>query len=84
MYRSGILEIKGSMDVTIDKVAFDSREVESGSLFVAVPGTQVDGHYFILKAIESGAVAIICMEFPEQRKQGVTYIRVKDSSEALG
>lgn len=84
LYRSGILEIKGSMDKTVSKVVFDSREAVSGSLFVAVPGTQVDGHQFISKVIESGAIAIVCMRFPDETIEEVTYIKVKDASAALG
>jgi UDP-N-acetylmuramoyl-L-alanyl-D-glutamate--2,6-diaminopimelate ligase len=84
LYRAGILEIKGSMDKSISKVAFDSREAEPGSLFVAVPGTRVDGHKFISTAVDSGAIAVVCMHFPDALSENVTYIKVSDSSLALG
>jgi UDP-N-acetylmuramoyl-L-alanyl-D-glutamate--2,6-diaminopimelate ligase len=84
LYRSRILEIKGSMDKVVGKVVFDSRESEPGCLFVAVPGTQVDGHRFIPMAVSLGALAVVCMEFPDTTTAEVTYIKVKDTSEALG
>lgn len=84
LYKTGLEEVVGSTQVAIEKICFDSRQVEKFSLFVAVSGTQVDGHQFIDKAIADGAVAIVCEEFPEVRKEGVSYVRVKKSSEALG
>ncbi|MDF1673186.1 MAG: UDP-N-acetylmuramoyl-L-alanyl-D-glutamate--2,6-diaminopimelate ligase [Vicingaceae bacterium] len=84
LYKAGIEEVVGSTQMAIEKICFDSREIEKFSLFVAVTGTQVDGHQFIEKAINDGAVAIICEEFPEEQQEGITYVRVKNSSEALG
>lgn len=84
LYKTGLEEVVGSTQMAIEKICFDSREVEKFSLFVAVSGTQVDGHRFIDKAIEDGAIAIICEEFPEERNEGITYVRVKSSSAALG
>ena len=84
LYKTGLEEVVGSTQVAIEKICFDSRQVEKFSLFVAVTGTQVDGHQFIDKAIADGAVAIVCEEFPEVKKEGVSYVRVKKSSEALG
>jgi len=84
IYKVGIEEVIGSTQVVIEKVCFDSREIEKFSLFIAVSGTQVDGHKYIAKGIENGAVAIICEQFPKEIKEEVTYIRVKNSSEALG
>jgi UDP-N-acetylmuramoyl-L-alanyl-D-glutamate--2,6-diaminopimelate ligase len=65
-------------------VVFDSREAVAGCLFVAVPGTQVDGHTYIPKAVEAGAAAVVCMDFPGNMEETVTYIKVKDSAAALG
>ncbi len=84
IYRAGIEEVIGSTQVAIEKVCFDSREIEKFSLFIAVSGTRVDGHQFITKGIEDGAVAIVCEKFPEEINESITYIKVQSSSEALG
>lgn len=70
--------------VDIKGVHSDSRKIGSGYLFVAVPGTQVDGHAYIDTAIGKGAVAIVCQILPESLHEGVGYIQVKDSADALG
>jgi len=79
-----VLEIAGNSEIQITGVHCDSRKIEPGFLFVAVPGTQSDGHSYIGKAIENGAKAIVCQTFPENKLSGITYIRVNDSAEALG
>lgn len=79
-----VVESVGDTDKEIVAIQFDSRKVEKGSLFVATCGTQVDGHNFIGSAIEKGAVAIVCEKMPDERKEGIAYIRVADSNEALG
>lgn len=84
LYRSGITAIKGSLDLTIGVIASDSRHVVKNSLFIAVRGTQVDGHRFIQKAEEHGAIAIVCEEFPDKLNNNITYVKVKNSAEALG
>lgn len=68
----------------ITGVQSDSRKVETGNLFVAVKGTQSDGHAFIAKAIESGAKTIVCEQLPGEQVPGVEYVQVKDSASALG
>ena len=78
------MEIIGSLNKEIIDVAFDSRKVIEGSLFIAIEGTQVDGHNFIQKAIDKGAVAIVCNKMPVITQCDITYIAVADSSEALG
>jgi UDP-N-acetylmuramoyl-L-alanyl-D-glutamate--2,6-diaminopimelate ligase len=83
LYRVRIEQVLGSTNTAIEKVAFDSREVVAFTLFVAVRGSQVDGHAFIPNAIGAGASAIICEELPAEQKEGVTYVRVADASEAL-
>ena len=75
--------IIGTTDLPIDRVAFDSRRTEVNSLFVAQKGLLFDGNEFIEKAIENGSVAIICEKFPERTNINVTYIRVRDTNEAL-
>ena len=79
-----LLEIKGEKNVDIDKVSFDSREVAPGTLFFAVRGTQTDGHAYIESALDKGASVVICEKMPETLREGVTYIRVDDSSYVLG
>ena len=73
-----------SANVEIKNIQFDSRKVEAGSLFVATRGTAVDGHDYIAKAVEAGAVAIVCEDMPSEQQANVAYIKVKDSAEALG
>ena len=70
--------IIGNAEVGVSGVEIDSRKVTEGGLFVAMKGTQVDGHRFIPKAIELGAVAVLCEDLPaeEERATGVTYVQV--------
>lgn len=77
-------ELQGSADVNISAIVFDSRKVVPGCLFVAVRGTQVDGHDYIEKAIEMGARAVICEELPGHTAAEVDFLMVKDSAVALG
>ncbi len=77
-------QIQGPTDKTIDSICIDSRKSAPNALFVAIPGTSADGHLFIDNAIASGATAILCQKFPANLNPEVTYVRVKDSSEALG
>ena len=65
LYKISLQAVSGKTDIEINKIVFDSRQIEKGSLFVAVGGTQVDGHQFITKAIELGASAILCEHLPE-------------------
>lgn len=83
LYKARIEQVVGATNTAIEHIAFDSREVVPFTAFVAVPGTRVDGHDFIAKAVESGAIAVVCERLPEERKDGVTYVRVADSAEAL-
>ena len=83
LYKAGIEEVSGDTSISIEKVCFDSRKVESGTLFVAIRGTATDGHQYIAEVIAKGAAAIVCEEMPKERFQAVTYVQVKDSSLAL-
>ena len=74
----------GDAQCSIADVNIDSRRVGQGHLFVAMRGTQVDGHKYIQSAVEKGAAAIVCEQLPEVLAEGVTYIRVADSEEAVG
>ena len=79
-----VCEIKGNVDKEIAGIQMDSRLVEAGHLFVAVKGTQTDGHAYIEKAIEKGASAIVCETLPDTLNEHVTYIRVADTEDAVG
>lgn len=79
-----VLNILGDAEVEITGVNIDSRQVGNGHLFVAIPGTQTDGHKFIPKAIEQGAAAILCEYFPNRREPGITYIAVESTEDCVG
>lgn len=76
--------VTGDLSIKINNLVFDSRQVSGGDLFVAVRGTQTDGHKFIQSAIEQGASSVICEEMPSPVPENLTLIRVKNSSRALG
>jgi UDP-N-acetylmuramoyl-L-alanyl-D-glutamate--2,6-diaminopimelate ligase len=84
LYKTRIEEITGSTNMAISSVTFDSRKVKKDSLFIATVGVTVDGHSFIDKAIELGAIAIVCETLPKQIHEHITYIKVLNSSESLG
>ena len=69
-------KVIGSIEINIAEINTDSREIGPAHLFIAVPGTQVDGHSFIAKAIENGATAILCETLPAELVEGVTYLIV--------
>jgi UDP-N-acetylmuramoyl-L-alanyl-D-glutamate--2,6-diaminopimelate ligase len=71
-------------DSMISSITYDSREVKAGSMFFAVKGTRVDGHSYINQVIESGAIAIVCEQLPENINAKVTYIQVENSSYSSG
>ncbi len=79
-----VLDLVGDASVQISALAFDSRQVGPGTLFFATRGTRVDGHDYIEAAVAGGAAAVVCETLPEQRASGVTYVRVPDSTVALG
>ena len=79
-----LVSIQGTDDIEIVSIQIDSRKITAGSLFVAVKGTQTDGHTYIGKAIENGAVAIVCETLPEKLQEGVTYVTLKDTEGAVG
>lgn len=84
IYKCRIEQVTGSTNIAIEHLSFDSRSVQPFSLFVAVRGTVVDGHDHVARAIENGAIAIICERMPEEIKEGVTYVRVPNSASELG
>jgi len=83
IYKVAIEAVKGSTDIAIHKIDFDSRNIVANDVFVAIRGTISDGHDYIETAISNGATAIICDTFPETITKGITYIQVKDTNKAL-
>ena len=79
-----LTETVGCTDLDITGIQMDSRLIEPGQLFVVVRGTQTDGHAYIDKAIEKGAVAVVCEQIPEVRQPGVTYLSTPDTEDAVG
>ena len=78
------IAIIGNAEVDITGVNIDSRKIEKGHLFVAIKGTQTDGHRFIPKALELGAVAVLCEDLPEEPNGAVTYVQVASTEAAVG
>ena len=78
------IDIQGDADADITGVNIDSRRIEKGHLFVAIKGTQTDGHKFIPKALELGARAVLCEDLPEERHENVTYVQVESTESAVG
>ena len=79
-----VIETQGNIAQEISGIHIDSRKIEPGHLFVAVKGTQTDGHAYIAKAIELGASAIVCEKMPENIDNNVTYIKVADTEDCVG
>jgi len=79
-----VLEHDGNLNVQIQNVHIDSRKIETNDLFIAIKGSQVDGHRFIDKAIELGASVIVCEDYPNQRNSKIAYIKVANAADASG
>lgn len=79
-----VLDILGNKEIEISEIVFDSRKAVKNSLYIAIKGTLVDGHQYISSAIERGAKAIVCEVLPEQKEEGIIYIKVENSSKVLG
>ena len=78
------VQVIGDEQADITGVNIDSRKIKSGHLFVAIKGTQVDGHQFIPKALELGATAVLCEDLPAEKADGVTYVQVESTEDAVG
>lgn len=83
LYKVEIVAIKGTTDIAVNKIEFDSRKVQENDVFVAIRGTVSDGHDFIEKAINLGATVVVCDTLPQLIVTGITYIQVKDTNSAL-
>ena len=66
LYKSGIEEVKGGTNRSVNSICFDSRQATRDSMFVATRGSNVDGHLFIDATIKNGSIAIVCEEFPNK------------------
>ncbi len=84
LYKAGLIEVIGSTNVAIMSISFDSRKIEKDSLFIATKGTQSDGHQYINDTILKGAIAVLCEAIPSDINEKITYIKVKDTTIALG
>lgn len=83
LYKVPMNAVVGDTGVSVSAIHFDSRKVAKNDLFVAVPGTVVDGHDYIEKAIDRGAKVVLCENMPGILIEGVTYVEVDNSNKAL-
>jgi UDP-N-acetylmuramoyl-L-alanyl-D-glutamate--2,6-diaminopimelate ligase len=83
LYKVHLLEVVGATDIAVSSIAIDSRKVIKGTAFVAIKGVAQDGHEYISKAIELGAKVIVCENMPALLTDGVTYIKVASTPEAV-
>ncbi|HWB26105.1 MAG TPA: UDP-N-acetylmuramoyl-L-alanyl-D-glutamate--2,6-diaminopimelate ligase [Chitinophagaceae bacterium] len=83
LYKVRLQSVTGSTDIAVNDIQIDSRRVSAGSVFVAIRGEQFDGHTYIQKAIELGAVVIVCEELPAVFADGITYAQVNNTHEAV-
>ncbi|HTM97596.1 MAG TPA: UDP-N-acetylmuramoyl-L-alanyl-D-glutamate--2,6-diaminopimelate ligase [Pedobacter sp.] len=84
LYGVAIKHIVGKTDCIVDSIAFDSRAVKPNTLFIAVKGTQTDGHQYISQTIDAGATVVICEALPTVVPDEVTFVQVENSAIALG
>jgi len=83
LYKVHLKQVHGSTDITVTGIQIDSRKLEKGNVFVAIRGAVSDGHQFIDKAVEAGATVIVCDTMPSGFSEGVTYLEVNDTQEAV-
>ena len=83
LYKVKIAKVIGSTTIGVSKLCIDSRQIKPNDLFIAIKGNTIDGHNFINKAIELGAKSIICESIPSEIIDGITYLEVNCSREAL-
>ncbi len=83
LYKVSLEKVVGNTAVAFRELQFDSRKVGLDDVFVAINGTQSDGHQFIKKAIDQGALAVVCQQMPKEIINGITYLQVQDTQQAL-
>ncbi|MSQ78645.1 MAG: UDP-N-acetylmuramoyl-L-alanyl-D-glutamate--2,6-diaminopimelate ligase [Flavobacteriaceae bacterium] len=79
-----VLELRGNADISVSGLSINSKATIDGNIFFALKGTITDGHKYIGSALENGAIVIVCEQMPERIQNGIAYVLVKDSSDALG
>jgi len=84
LYKVSIRSVVGKTDIEVRDIQIDSRKVKAGCVFVAMKGAAVDGHQFIEKALEAGALAVICETMPSSTKENIVYVQVENSAAAAG
>src|SRR6188474_844254 len=84
LYKVSLTSSRGNMNVDVKGICFDSRKASPGFLFIAVKGTQSDGHEYISKAVDLGVQAVVCENLPDHLDDKIAYVTVKNSAEALG
>ena len=83
LYKVSLEKVVGNTAVAFRELQFDSRKVGLDDVFIAIKGTQSDGHQFIKKAIDQGALAVVCQQMPKEIINGITYLQVQDTQQAL-
>ena len=83
LYKVSLEKVVGNTAMAFRELQFDSRKVGLDDVFIAIKGTQSDGHQFIKKAINQGALAVVCQQMPKEIINGITYLQVQDSQQAL-
>lgn len=81
---AGKYEIYGNEEIEVNGMEIDSRNIKENNAFIAIKGTQADGHNYIEKAIELGATTIICEKLPEIQNNAVTYVVVNNTEDIVG
>jgi UDP-N-acetylmuramoyl-L-alanyl-D-glutamate--2,6-diaminopimelate ligase len=84
LYKVNITKVVGTTHIEIADITFDSRQIKKSALFVAIKGTQSDGHSYIQQTIEAGAIVIVLEDMPADLDNKVTYVQVENSNIALG
>ncbi len=84
LYKVSLREVQGSTNIAVETVAFDSRKITGFCMFVAIRGTCTDGHDYMEQAVEKGAIAVVCENYPKHPNEKITYIKVENTADALG
>ena len=84
LYKVSIRSVHGDTSIPVSDLQSDSRKLTAGSCFIAVRGTEHDGHKFIETAIAAGATSVVCETLPHDLAQGVTWVQVENSAIAAG
>ena len=84
LYKTGIEEVVGNTHLAVEKICFDSRLADKMSAFIAIRGTQTDGHLYINKALDQGCRIVVCEDLPDEIRENVTYVKVANTQTALG